>query len=92
VVALHGKPTFMMGRVEDPDYEKHLEEGKYFVLADQALEKYKKDPRVIFIPGSPIGNEMMPAIMEALGVEVPGSAVESVMKIWDRVEARLRYR
>ena len=92
VVALHGKPTFMMGRAEDSDYEKHLEEGKYFVLDDQALEKYKKDPRVIFIPGSPIGNEMMPAIMEALRVEVPGHVIESLMKIWDRAQARLRYR
>jgi len=92
VVALHGKPTFMLGRAEDPDYEKHLEEGKYFVLDDQALEKYKKDPRVIFIPGSPIGNEMMLAIMKAIGVEVPGRAIESVMKIWDRAQARVRYR
>jgi uncharacterized protein (DUF362 family) len=52
VILLHGKPTFLMGRAEDPDFEAHLQEGKYFVLDDAAPERYKKDPRVIFIPAA----------------------------------------
>jgi uncharacterized protein (DUF362 family) len=88
IVATRGKPTFMIGRAEDPEYEEHLTEGRYFVLDDVALDKYKKDPRVIFIPGSPIGNEMMPAIMQALGVDPPGRTVESMMKAWQALKAR----
>lgn len=89
VVALHGRPTFMMGRAEDPHFEQHLKEGKYFVLDDAALDKYQKDPRVVFIPGSPIGNEMMPVIMKELGIEVPGSAAEHIMKAWHTLKARI---
>jgi len=51
---VRGKPTFMFGAVEDPLFEEHLKEGPYVVLDDSALDKYKYDPRVIFIPGSPV--------------------------------------
>src|SRR5207237_8036204 len=88
MILLHGKPTFMMGRAQDPDFEAHLKEGKYFVLDDAALDQYKKDPRVTFIPGSPIGNEMMPAIMQALGVDLPGRAGEAMLKAWSALKAR----
>jgi hypothetical protein len=53
IVAAKGRPTFMIGRAEDPDYEAHLKEGKYFVLDDVALDRYKRDPRVTFIPRQP---------------------------------------
>jgi len=92
VIALHGRPTFLMGRAEDPDFEAHLKEGKYFVLDDTALDKYKHDPRVTFIPGSPIGNEMMPAILEALDIEFPAHIFENAVKTWNRAEAELVYR
>lgn len=92
IVAAKGKPTFMIGRAQDPEYEAHLAEGKYFVLDDVALEQYKKDPRVTFIPGSPIGNEMMPAIMDALGVSLPGRAAEGMLKAWQALKARWLYR
>ncbi len=91
IVAARGKPTFLIGRAEDPDYERHLQEGKYFVLDDVALDKYKRDPRVVFIPGSPIGNEMMTVIMKALGVELPGKAAEGAMKAWNALRG-MRYR
>ncbi len=91
IVTLHGKPTFMIGRAEDPEYEKHLREGRYFVLDDAALDKYKHDPRVVFIPGSPIGNEMMPVIMEALGVNLPGKAAEQMIKSWQALRAKWLY-
>ncbi|MFN3647981.1 MAG: family 1 glycosylhydrolase [Armatimonadota bacterium] len=88
VVRLKGKPTFLIGRAEDPDYEAHLQEGPYFVLDDAALEQYKRDPRVTFIPGSPIGNEMMPAILQALGIEGASRGVEGLMKAWEWLKAR----
>jgi uncharacterized protein (DUF362 family) len=89
IVSLKGRPTFMIGRAEDPDYEAHLEEGPYFVLDDVALDRYKHDPRVTFIPGSPIGNEMMPAIMHALGTDRAGKVVEALMKAWEGLKARV---
>jgi len=79
----------MLGSAEDPDFEAHLKEGRYFVLDDAALDKYKRDPRVVFIPGSPIGNEMMPVIMRELGVDVPAKAVETLMKAWEGFKAKL---
>ena len=91
IVAARGRPTFLIGRAEDPDFEEHLKEGKYFVLDDVALPQYKQDPRVTFIPGSPIGNEMMPVIMRALGVGLPGRAAEQMMKAWQALKARWRY-
>jgi uncharacterized protein (DUF362 family)/beta-glucosidase/6-phospho-beta-glucosidase/beta-galactosidase len=89
VVRLKGKPTFMMGRAEDPAFEEHLKEGRYFVMDDAALDKYKHDPRVVFIPGSPIGNEMMPVIMKELGVGLPAKAVEGLMKSWEGLKAKV---
>lgn len=91
VVATRGRPTFMIGRAEDSEFEQHLQEGAYFVLDDMALDEYKKDPRVTFIPGSPIGNEMMPVIMQALGVDLPGRAAEGMLKAWNALQARWRY-
>ena len=91
VVALKGRPTFMIGRAEDPDFEAHLKEGRYFVLDDVALDKYKRDPRVVFIPGSPIGNEMMPVIMQGLGVEIPGQSVQKMLEAWAALQARWLY-
>jgi uncharacterized protein (DUF362 family) len=91
VVALKGRPTFMIGRAEDPQFEEHLKQGRYFVLDDVALDKYKRDPRVVFIPGSPIGNEMMPVIMQGLGVELPGQSVQKMLEAWAALQARWRY-
>ena len=92
VVALKGRPTFMIGRAEDPAFEAHLRQGRYFVLDDVALDTYKRDPRATFIPGSPIGNEMMPAIMEALGVSLPGHTTQTLLEAWAGLRARWRYR
>jgi uncharacterized protein (DUF362 family) len=92
VIALKGRPTFMIGRAEDPDFEAHLKEGRYFVLDDAALDKYKRDPRVAFIPGSPIGNEMMPVIMRDLGVDLPGQGVQKSLDAWAALRARWLYK
>lgn len=92
VVRLRGTPTFMIGRAEDPQFEQHLKEGPYIVLDDVALDKYKKDPRVTFIPGSPIGNEMMPVIMQALEVKTVGQETQKMLKRWNALKARWLYR
>jgi uncharacterized protein (DUF362 family) len=92
VVKLKGRPTFMIGRAEDPEFEAHVKEGPYVVLDDAALEKYKRDARVVFIPGSPIGNEMMPAILHGLGVELPGKSVQKMLEAWSALQARWLYR
>jgi len=54
-----GTPTFMFGAVEDPEFERYVEEGPYVVLDDSALDRYKYDPRVVFIPGSPVPQSYM---------------------------------
>lgn len=54
IFTARGTPTFMFGEVEDPLFEEHLREGPYVVLDDSAKDKYKYDPRVIFVPGSPV--------------------------------------
>jgi hypothetical protein len=90
IVAIRGRPTFMIGRAEDPEFERHLAEGTYIVIDDVALDRYKGDPRITFIPGSPVGNEMMPVIMAALGVGLPGRAAERMMKAWQALQARWR--
>ena len=77
-----------IGRAEDAAFEAHLKEGRYFVLDDAALEKYKGDPRVAFIPGGPIGNEMMPVILKELGVELPGKSVQKMLEAWSALKAR----
>ncbi len=56
---LRGTPTFMFGAAEDPDFERHVREGPYVVLDDSALDKYKYDPRVTFVPGSPVPQSYM---------------------------------
>jgi hypothetical protein len=35
---------------------------------------------------------MMPAILEALHIELPAHLVENAMKTWSRTEAQLLYR
>jgi uncharacterized protein (DUF362 family)/beta-glucosidase/6-phospho-beta-glucosidase/beta-galactosidase len=92
ITAFRGTPTFMIGRAEDPEFAAHVKEGTYFVLDDVALDTYKRDPRVVFIPGSPIGNEMMPAIMEGLGVKLSGEAVQKGLAALAAVRARWIYR
>lgn len=73
VMWLKGTPTFMIGAVEDPNFEEHLKEGPYLVFDDAALPKYKNDPRVYFVPGHPVLRSAMPSIQKGMGVSVPGT-------------------
>jgi len=47
-----GRPTFMLGfNAVDPNYEKHIEEGPYFVVGDCPPARFREDPRTVYIPG-----------------------------------------
>jgi uncharacterized protein (DUF362 family) len=59
LLTLRGRPTFMFGDVEDPDFAAHLEEGPYVVLDDAARPEYKYHPKVTFVPGAPVPQSYM---------------------------------
>lgn len=63
-----GTPTILIGDVEDPEFERHLQDGPYLVFDDAALPQYKHDPRVFFVPGHPVMDEALPELMRGLGV------------------------
>lgn len=64
----------MIGDVEDPNFEEHLNEGPYIVFDDAARDKYKNDPRVYFIQGHPVLQTALPELMKGLGVNFMGNA------------------
>ena len=74
VIWLKGTPTIMIGRIEDPQFEQHLREGPYVVFDDAALDKYKNDPRVYFVPGHPVLQTALPELMKGLGLSYLGNA------------------
>lgn len=60
-----GRPTMMLGfNAVDLNFEKHLQEGPYFVIGDCTPEKFRNDPRVIFIPGCCPGPEIPNVILK----------------------------
>src|SRR5215216_6846781 len=74
----------MVGRVDDPHFEEHLQEGPYIVFDDSAKPRYKNDPRVHFVPGHPVLRSAMPELMKGLGVKLPGQMVQR----WQQFERR----
>jgi hypothetical protein len=81
VIWLKGTPTIMVGRIEDPHFEEHLREGPYVVFDDAALDVYKNDPRVHFVPGHPVLRTAMPELLQGMGVAVPGQAIMKLQKL-----------
>jgi uncharacterized protein (DUF362 family) len=71
VLREQGTPTVLIGNVEDPRFEEHLEQGPYIVVDDAAPEKYRTDARVTFVPGHPVLREAMPSLFRAFGLERP---------------------
>lgn len=69
LIWLKGTPTIMVGNVEDPNFEEHLQEGPYLVFDDSAQEKYKNDPRVKFIPGHPVLRNAMSGLIAGFGAD-----------------------
>ncbi|NLF30176.1 MAG: DUF362 domain-containing protein [Planctomycetes bacterium] len=80
---LRGRPTFLFGDGEDPDFEKHLKEGPYVVLDDAAQDRYKEHPDVTFVPGSPVPQSYMQhEMIEGMGfgaIYEPGLAVQKMI-------------
>ncbi|NPV42299.1 MAG: hypothetical protein HPY72_13290 [Anaerolineae bacterium] len=65
IIEKTGTPTIMNGfNAKDINFEKHLDEGIYFVVGDCAPEIYRKDPRVVFIPGCYPGPAMPEMILK----------------------------
>lgn len=82
VIWLKGTPTIMIGDIEDPNFEEHLQEGPYIVFDDSARPEYKNDSRVYFISGHPVLQTALPELMKGLGVSFAGN---SMMK-WQQFE------
>jgi uncharacterized protein (DUF362 family) len=68
LIWLKGTPTIMIGNVEDPSFESHLEEGPYIVFDDSADTRYKNDPRVHFVKGHPVLRDAMTGLLKGFGV------------------------
>ncbi len=78
-----GTPTFMFGEVDDPLFEQHIKEGPYVVLDDSAKDVYKYDPRVIFVPGSPVPQSYMQhEMIEGMGF---GELYEPGLRMYERM-------
>ncbi len=84
VIWLKGTLTVMVGKVDDPHFEEHLQEGPYIIFDDSAKPRYKNDPRVHFVPGHPVLRTAMPELMKGLGVKLPGQMVQR----WQQFERR----
>lgn len=68
LIASRGTPTFMFGEADDPLFEQHVDDGPYVVLDDSAKDRYKYDPRVTFVPGSPVPQSYMQhEMLEGMG-------------------------
>jgi uncharacterized protein (DUF362 family) len=91
VIWLHGTPTFMIGEIEDPHFEEHLQQGPYLVFDDAALPKYKNDPRVHFVPGHPVLRTAMPQVMKGLKSETGGKTIMKWQQFQRWGEHNLRY-
>ncbi len=65
-----GKPTFMMGfNAEDIHFEKHLEEGPYFVIGDCTPAKFREDPRTVSVEGCCPGPAIPEIVLKTCGID-----------------------
>jgi uncharacterized protein (DUF362 family) len=77
VIARGETPTVMIGDCEDPEFERHVEQGPYVVIDDAARMKYKSDRRVHFIGGHPILRDVTEELRRAFGVRTEARPVKS---------------
>lgn len=91
IIATRGVPTFLIGNAEDPDFERHVAQGPYFVIDDAASARYRRDPRVHFIPGHPALHNMLPEILKGLGLTLPGGLSMRSQELTRAIQARLLY-
>ncbi len=60
-----GRPTFMLGfNADDLHFEDHLKQGPYFVIGDCTPEKYRNDPRTVYIEGCCPGPSIPQIVLE----------------------------
>ena len=73
----------MIGDIEDPDFEAHLEQGPYIVFDDAARDRYKNDPRVTFVGGHPVLRDAMQGLIKGFGMEanIAGNAIMKAQQI-----------
>lgn len=88
---IYGKPTFMIGRVEDPRFEEHVKQGPYFVIDDAADDKYRTDPRVVVVPGSPATHNIFPYIFRRLAVPHVGPAALHLKRVMEEGASWFHY-
>lgn len=91
VMATSGIPTFLIGYAEDPEFERHVAQGPYFVIDDAAPARYRLDPRVHFITGHPVLHNMLPEILTGLGLTAAGNLTKRGQELMRMGEARLLY-
>jgi len=91
VMAARGIPTFLIGNAEDPEFERHVAQGPYFVIDAAAPARYRLDPRVHFIPGHPVLHNMLPELFKGLGLTVPGNLTKRGQELMRAGEACLFY-
>jgi len=83
-IRTRGTPTILIGDVEDPAFEQHIQEGPYIVFDDAARPIYKNDARVFFVPGHPVLDSAMPQLMRGLGLTGQvNRRVHAALKIHD---------
>lgn len=88
---LRGTPTFLFGNAEDPDFEAHVDEGPYVVFGDDALDQYKYDPRVTYVPGSPVPQSYMQnEMVEGMGFGIVYHLGLDVNKMIQRMKGYLQ--
>jgi uncharacterized protein (DUF362 family) len=92
IIATYGKPTFMIGAVEDPDLESHVAEGPYFAIDDAVLEQYRSDSRIVFIGGHPATHNIFPYIFRRLAVPRVGPAALQLKRVMEEGASWFHYR
>ena len=91
IARIKGKPTIMIGRAEDPEFEQHLAEGPYITIDDAADDRYKLHPRVKHVAGHPVCDEMLPRLIEALGLKLPAMTLMNLQKFWTNLQSERKY-
>jgi len=91
VIAARGVPTFLIGDVEDPEFERHVAHGPYIVIDDAAPARYRLDPRVHFLSGHPVLHTMLPGMLKGLGLTAPASLVRRGQELMRTGKGRLLY-
>ncbi len=68
-----GRPTFMLGfNAGDLKFERHLDEGPYFVIGDCPPEKFRNDPKTVHVKGCCPGPAIADTILKHCRISEDG--------------------